>query len=38
VTYGALSGAWPVIVSNAVCLVLVIAVFVLRLRHGDGGA
>ena len=35
--YGALSNAWPVVVSNAVCLV-VITVFVLRLRYGVRGA
>jgi MtN3 and saliva related transmembrane protein len=38
VTYGALSNAWPVIVSNSVCLVLVIAIFALRLRFGGDGA
>ena len=33
-TYGALSGSWPVAVSNAVCLVLVIMIIILRLRFG----
>lgn len=33
-TYGALSGSWPVAVSNAVCLALVIAIIILRLRFG----
>ena len=33
-TYGALSGSWPVTLSNAICLVLVIAIFALRLRFG----
>ncbi|MGE0742883.1 MAG: SemiSWEET family sugar transporter [Hyphomonadaceae bacterium] len=37
-TYGALSGSWPVTLANAVCLVLVLAIFVLRLRFGDGKA
>jgi MtN3 and saliva related transmembrane protein len=35
-TYGVLSGSWPVVVSNAVCLVLTATIFVLRLRYGDG--
>ena len=34
-TYGALSGSWPVTLSNAVCLVLVIMILILRLRFGD---
>ena len=38
ITYGVLSNSWPVAASNAVCLVLVIAIIVLRLRFGDGGA
>lgn len=38
VTYGALSKAWPVVLSNAVCLVLVITIFALRLRYGDSNA
>lgn len=33
--YGALSGSWPVTLSNAVCLVLVVVIFCLRLRFGD---
>lgn len=36
--YGALSGSWPVMVSNAVCLALVSTIFVLRLRFGEGDA
>ena len=35
-TYGALSGSWPVTASNAICLVLVIIIFALRLNFGDG--
>lgn len=37
-TYGALSGSWPVTLANAVCLVLVSVILVLRLRFGDGHA
>ncbi len=33
--YGALSGSWPVLLSNAVCLALVITILTLRLRFGD---
>jgi MtN3 and saliva related transmembrane protein len=33
-TYGALSGSWPVTLANAVCLVLVSIIFVLRWRFG----
>ena len=36
--YGALSGSWPVMLSNAVCLALVIAIFALRLRFGGRSA
>ncbi len=36
--YGALSAAWPITLANAVCLALVITIFVLRLRFGAGGA
>lgn len=36
--YGALSQSWPVTLANAVCLVLVSIIFVLRLRFGDGNA
>jgi MtN3 and saliva related transmembrane protein len=36
--YGALSGSWPVMVANAVCLALVCVIFALRLRFGDGRA
>lgn len=32
--YGALSGSWPVTLANAVCLVLVVTILVLRLRFG----
>lgn len=35
--FGVLQNAWPIIVSNAVCMALAIAIFVLRLRFGDGG-
>jgi MtN3 and saliva related transmembrane protein len=37
-TYGALSGSWPVTISNAICIVLTSTIFMLRLRFGDGGA
>ena len=37
-TYGLLSHAWPVAVSNGVCLVLTATILVLRLRFGDGRA
>lgn len=37
-TYGALSGSWPVMLANAVCLVLVIVILILRLRFGGSGA
>ena len=33
-TYGALSGSWPVALSNSISLVLVIVIFALRLRFG----
>jgi MtN3 and saliva related transmembrane protein len=36
--YGALSGSWPVMLANAVCLVLVITILILRLRFGGSGA
>lgn len=36
-TYGVLSQSWPVTLANAVCLVLVIIIFALRLRFGDRG-
>ncbi len=32
--YGILLGSWPIIGSNVVTLVLVIAIIVLKLRHG----
>lgn len=35
-TYGVLSNSWPVALANAVCLCLVITIFVLRLRFGRG--
>jgi MtN3 and saliva related transmembrane protein len=34
--YGVLSQSWPVMLANAVCLVLVSVIFVLRLRFGGG--
>lgn len=34
--YGALSGSLPVMLANAVCLCLVIAILFLRLRFGGG--
>lgn len=34
-TYGALSGSWPVMISNAVCVVLTLTIFLLRLRFGE---
>lgn len=34
-TYGALSGSWPVTVSNAICLALVVTILILRLHFGD---
>lgn len=34
-TFGVLSNSWPVALANAVCLVLVLAILVLRLRFGD---
>ena len=37
-TYGALSGSWPVMLANAVCLALVIVILILRLRFGGAGA
>ncbi len=37
-TYGVLSNSWPVAVSNGVCIVLSVTIFILRLRFGDGGA
>jgi MtN3 and saliva related transmembrane protein len=36
--YGLLSGAWPVAASNAICIVLTAAIFILRLHFGDAGA
>ena len=33
--YGALSGSWPILLANAVCLGLVITILTLRLRFGD---
>jgi MtN3 and saliva related transmembrane protein len=32
--YGILLGSWPIIGSNVVTLVLVVAIIVLKLRHG----
>lgn len=37
-TYGALSGSCPVVVANAICLVLVVIIVVLRLRFGGASA
>lgn len=37
-TYGWLSGSWPVMLANAVCLVLVLTILALRLRFGEGRA
>lgn len=37
-TYGALSGSWPVMLANAVCLVLVVVILILRLRFGGSSA
>ena len=34
--YGLLSDAWPVAASNAICVLFTTAIFVLRLRFGDG--
>lgn len=34
-TYGALSGSWPVMLANAICLCLVVTILFLRLRFGD---
>jgi MtN3 and saliva related transmembrane protein len=33
-TFGALTHSWPVTLANAVCLVLVVTIFMLRLRFG----
>ena len=33
--FGALQGSWPIVVSNAVCLVLASAIVVLRVRYGS---
>ena len=35
-TYGALTGSWPVSVSNAICLMLSTAILALKWRFGDG--
>lgn len=32
--YGILLGSWPIIGSNVVTLILVVAIIVLKLRHG----
>ncbi|HYD86390.1 MAG TPA: SemiSWEET transporter [Vitreimonas sp.] len=34
--FGVLSQSWPVTLANAICLVLVSIIFVLRLRFGGG--
>lgn len=36
--YGVLSGAWPVAASNAICVILTAAIFILRLRFGEGSS
>ncbi len=36
--FGLLSDSWPVALSNAVCLVLVVTILILRLRFGDASA
>jgi len=36
--YGALSGSWPVTLTNAICLALVITILILRLRFDKSGA
>jgi MtN3 and saliva related transmembrane protein len=36
--YGALSGSWPVTLSNAICLVLVVIILFLRLRFSNSSA
>lgn len=36
--FGILTHSWPVALANAVCLVLVITIFALRLRFGAGEA
>lgn len=33
-TYGVLSGSWPITLANAICLALVVVIFILRLRFG----
>jgi len=35
-TYGALTGSWPVIISNAICLMLSAAILALKWRFGEG--
>lgn len=35
-TFGALQGSWPLILSNAVCLGLVLTIVALRLKFGEG--
>ena len=35
-TFGALQGSWPIIVSNAVCLLLAVTIAGLRLKFKDG--
>lgn len=38
ITYGALSGSWPVTAANSVCLVLTATILALRLRFGENRA
>jgi MtN3 and saliva related transmembrane protein len=35
--YGALSGSWPIVLSNAVCLALSAVILGLKLRFSGGG-
>lgn len=37
-TFGLLQGAWPIIISNGVCMALAVSIFTLRLRFGENGA
>jgi MtN3 and saliva related transmembrane protein len=34
-TFGALQGSWPITVSNAVCLLLVLTIVALRIKFGE---
>lgn len=35
--YGVMTGAWPLVGSNLVCLAMVMTIVGLRLKFGDGG-